>query len=268
MDLGLKGKTAIVTGAASNIGKAIAVGLFSEGANVVIVDLDVEQAEKVAASLNARSEGNQAVFIRTDVGDKDQVEVMSKTVLKNFGSVEILVNNAGWTANNLFLNKPYSDFEKEVSINLWGPINCIRSIAPSMIENKYGKIVNIGSDAGRVGEYNEAVYGACKAGVISLTKTLAIEFGKHGINVNCVCPGLTLPDNPADDAGIDSLWHPDSPQSKIFRDEATMKKVVKHYPLRRAGVPEDLVPMVMMMASDHTSYVTGQTISVSGGYAM
>lgn len=268
MDLGLKGKTAVVTGAASNIGKAIATGLFREGANVVVVDLDVDQAEKVVAEFNAGADGNEALFIKCDVGNKDQVEAMANSVMDKFGSIEVLVNNAGWTANNLFLNKPYSDFEKEVSINLWGPINCIRAIAPSMIENKYGKIVNIGSDAGRVGEYNEAVYGACKAGVISLTKTLAIEFGKHGLNVNCVCPGLTLPDNPAADAGIDSLWHPDSPQSKIFRDEEVMKKVVKHYPLRRAGVPEDLVPMVMMMASDQTSYVTGQTISVSGGYAM
>ncbi|MBT4890313.1 MAG: SDR family oxidoreductase [Rhodospirillales bacterium] len=268
MDLGLKGKTAIVTGAASNIGKAIAVGLFGEGANVVVVDLDTEQAEKVVANLNASSDGNEAMFVKADVGNKEQVEAMAKSVMDKFGSIEVLVNNAGWTANNLFLKKPYSDFEKEISINLWGPINCIHAIAPSMIENKYGKIVNIGSDAGRVGEYNEAVYGACKAGVISLTKTLAIEFGKHGINMNCVCPGLTLPDNPGEDAGIDSLWHVDSPQSKIFSDEETMKKVVKHYPLRRHGVPEDLVPMVMMMASDQTSYVTGQTISVSGGYAM
>ncbi|MBT3558345.1 MAG: SDR family oxidoreductase [Rhodospirillales bacterium] len=268
MDLGLKGKTAIVTGAASNIGKAIAVGLFGEGANVVIIDLDVAQAEKVVADLNGNSDGNEAMFVKADVGNREEVGAMAEAVMTKFGSVEILVNNAGWTANNLFLNKPYSDFEKEVSINLWGPINCIHAIAPSMIESKYGKIVNIGSDAGRVGEYNEAVYGACKAGLISLTKTLAIEFGKHGLNLNCVCPGLTLPDNPAADAGIDSLWHPDSPQSKIFRDEETMKKVVKHYPLRRHGVPEDLVPMVMMMASDKTSYVTGQTISVSGGYAM
>ncbi len=268
MDLGLKGKTVIVTGAASNIGKAIATGFFEEGANVVVVDLDAEQAEKVTSNFNANADGNRAMFFQTDVGNREQVSDMTKAVIKEFGAIDVLVNNAGWTANNLFLNKPYSDFEKEISINLWGPINCIHAAAPSMIENKSGKIVNIGSDAGRVGEYNEAVYGACKAGVISLTKTLAIEFGKHGINVNCVCPGLTLPDNPGEDAGIDSLWHPDSPQSKIFRDEETMKKVVKHYPLRRHGVPEDLVPMVMMMASDRTSYVTGQTISVSGGYAM
>ncbi len=267
MDLGLKGKTAVVTGAASNIGKAIAVGLFEEGANVVIVDLDAEQAEKVTANLNAKADGNRAIFIKADVGDITQVEAMAKSALDTFGSVEVLVNNAGWTANELFINKPYSDFQKEISINLWGPINCIRSLAPSMIENRYGKIINIGSDAGRVGEFKEAVYGACKGGVITLTKALAVEFGKYGINVNVVCPGLTLPDDP-EDAGINSLWHADSPQSKIFRDEEVMKKVVKHYPLRRHGVPEDLVPIVLMMASDQTSYVTGQTISVSGGYAM
>ncbi len=267
MDLGLSGKTAIVTGAASNIGKAIAVGLFEEGANVVVVDLDDDQAKRVVADLNASASGNEAVFIRADVGDRGQVEEMAKTALDRFGQVDILVNNAGWTANELFLGKPYSDFEREISVNLWGPINCIRSIAPSMIERSYGKIVNIGSDAGRGGEFKEAVYGACKGGVITLTKALAVEFGKYGINVNVVCPGLTLPDDPAD-AGLNSLWHADSPQNKIFRDEEVMKKVVRHYPLRRHGVPDDIVPLVLMMASDQTSYVTGQTVSVSGGYAM
>lgn len=266
MDLGLQGKIAIVTGGASNIGKAITVGLFEEGANVVIADVDAEQGAKVAADLNA-SGREGAFFVKTDVGKKDAVEELTNWTLDKFGQIDILVNNAGWTANNLFMEKPYSDFEREIELNLWGPIHCIRAMAPSMIERKYGKIVNIGSDAGRVGEYNEAVYGACKAGVINLTKALAVEFGKHSLNLNCVCPGLTLPSDP-DDAGTNSLWHKDSPQSKIFSGEDTMKKVVRHYPLRRAGTPEDLVPTVLLMASDLSSYMTGQTISVSGGYAM
>jgi len=266
MDLGLQGKTAVITGGASNIGKAITVGLFEEGVNVVIADVDGPQAERVAADLNATGREG-AFFVKTDVGKRDQVENLTKWTLEKFGQIDILVNNAGWTANEYFMKKPYSDFEREIELNLWGPIHCIRAMAPSMIERSYGKIITIGSDAGRVGEFKEAVYGACKGGVIALSKALAREFGRSGINLNVVCPGLTLPDDP-DDAGINSLWHSDSPQNKIFRDEETMKKVVRHYPLRRHGVPDDLVPMVLLLASDLTSYVTGQTISVSGGYAM
>ncbi len=266
MDLGLQDKVAIVTGGASNIGKAITVGLFEEGAKVIIADVDETQGERVAADLNARGpEG--AFFVKCDVGKRDAVEELTRWTLDKFGQIDILVNNAGWTANALFIDKPYSDFEREIELNLWGPIHCIRAMAPSMIERKYGKILTIGSDAGRVGEYNEAVYGACKAGVDNLSKALAKEFGKHNINLNVVCPGLTLPSDP-NDAGTNSLWHKDSPQSKIFSGEETMKKVVKHYPLRRAGTPEDLVPTVLLMVSDQSSYMTGQTISVSGGYAM
>ena len=136
-----------------------------------------------------------------------------------------------------------------------------------MMERTYGKIISIGSDAGRVGEYNEAVYGACKGGVITLSKALAREFGKYKLNLNVVCPGLTLPESP-EDAGANSLWHEESHQSQIFQNEETLKKVVRHYPLRRVGVPDDIVPLVLLLASDLTSYVTGQTISVSGGYAM
>ena len=266
MDLGLSGKTAIVTGGASNIGKAIVEGLFAEGASVVIADIDEKQAGRVVKTL-CESGRDEVLFIKTDVGDQAQVAQMTQRALDRFGQIDILVNNAGWTNNALFINKSFEEFEREIAINLWGPIHCIKAVAPGMIERSYGKIVNIGSDAGRVGEYNEAVYGACKGGLITLTKALAREFGRHKLNLNVVCPGLTLPENP-EDAGDNSLWHADSHQSQIFRNEETMKKVVRHYPLRRAGVPADLVPMVLLLASDKTSYVTGQCISVSGGYAM
>jgi 2-hydroxycyclohexanecarboxyl-CoA dehydrogenase len=266
MDLGLKGKVAIVTGGASNIGKAITEGFFEEGASVVIVDIDDRQAERVVTQL--RSSGREDVlYVKTDVGDRQQVQQMADLALQRFGRIDVLVNNAGWTRNALFLKKSYDDFEKEVAINLWGPIHCIRAVAPSMIERSYGKIITIGSDAGRVGEYNEAVYGACKGGMIALTKALAREFGKHQLNVNIVCPGLTLPGNPTD-AGDQSLWHPGSHQSQVFQNQETLAKVVRNYPLRRVGQPDDIVPMVLMLASDKTSYVTGQCISVSGGYAM
>jgi len=266
MDLGLSGKTAIVTGGASTIGKAIAEGLLAEGANVVIADIDTDQGERVAAEMAATGPGG-VLFTHTDVGNREQVEQMTAAALDQFGQIDILINNAGWTNNDLFINKSFEDFEKEVAINLWGPIYAIKAAAPSMIERKYGKIITIGSDAGRVGEYNEAVYGACKGGCITLSKALAREFGKHGINVNVVCPGLTLPEDPSD-AGPNSLWFHDSHQSRIFQNEETLNKVVRRYPLRRVGVPSDIVPIVLMLSSDLTSYVTGQTISVSGGYAM
>jgi 2-hydroxycyclohexanecarboxyl-CoA dehydrogenase len=265
MDLGLSGKTAIVTGGASNIGKAISEGLSREGANVVIADVDEAQSQRVVEDL--QTAGGKAMFVKTDVGDREQVQIMADRALEAFGQVDILVNNAGWTSNGLFIKKSYDEFEKEIAINLWGPIYCIRAVAPSMIGRCYGKIITIGSDAGRVGEYNEAVYGACKGGMITLSKALAREFGKYKLNVNVVCPGLTLPENPGD-AGDNSLWHEGSHQSQIFQNEETLAKVVRHYPLRRVGTPGDIVPIVLLLASDQTSYVTGQTISVSGGYAM
>jgi 2-hydroxycyclohexanecarboxyl-CoA dehydrogenase len=266
MDLELSKKTAIVTGGASNIGKAIAEGFSAEGANVVVADVDKKQAERVVEELNKMGDGD-AIFLETDVTDAAQVEQMAAQTLEHFGQIDILVNNAGWTANDLFLNKPVSDFEREIAINLWGPINCIRAVAPSMIDRSYGKIITIGSDAGRVGEYNEAVYSACKGGVISLSKALAREFGKYNLNVNVVCPGLTLPES-ADDAGAESLWHEGSHQSRIFQDDAVLAKVVRRYPLRRHGVPNDIVPLVLLLASDKSSYTTGQVVSISGGYAM
>ncbi len=266
MDLKLAAKTAIVTGGASNIGKAIAEGFAAEGAHVVVADIDTKQAERVVEELGTLGDGD-ALFVEADVTDATQVEQLAAQTLERFGQIDILVNNAGWTANGLFLDKPVSDFEREIAINLWGPINCIRAVAPSMIERTYGKIITIGSDAGRVGEYQEAVYSACKGGVISLSKALAREFGKYNLNVNVVCPGLTLPEN-ADDAGAQSLWHKDSHQSRIFQDDAVLAKVVRRYPLRRHGVPNDIVPLVLLLASDKSSYTTGQVVSVSGGYAM
>ena len=132
MDLELNGKTAIVTGGASNIGKAIVEGLVAEGANVVIADVDREQGARVADELDKVGDGD-AIFVEADVTDAAQIEQMTATMLERFGQIDILINNAGWTANDLFLNKPVSDFEREIAINLWGPINCIRAIAPSMI---------------------------------------------------------------------------------------------------------------------------------------
>ena len=266
MDLGLTGKTAIVTGGASNIGKAIVGGFSAEGANVVIADVDQDQAQRLLEQLRGSGD-DRALAVKADVTDRGEVEALVSRTVEAFAQIDILVNCAGWTRDALFLDKPVDEFEREIAINLWGPINCIRAVAPLMVEKGYGKIVNIGSDAGRVGEYNEAVYSACKGGVITLSKALARELGRHRINVNAVCPGLTLPENP-EDAGANSMWHRDSAQSRFFQNEETLAKVARRYPLKRIGVPRDIVPMVLLMSSDRTSYVTGQVVSVSGGYAM
>ncbi len=140
MDLGLAGKTAIVAGGASNIGKAISEGLFAEGASVVIADVDEQQAQRVVSNFQAGGR-EDVLFVKTDVGDRAQVEHMAAQTVERFGQIDILVNNAGWTNNALFVNKSYEDFEREIAINLWGPIHCIRAVAPAMIERAYGKLL-------------------------------------------------------------------------------------------------------------------------------
>jgi 2-hydroxycyclohexanecarboxyl-CoA dehydrogenase len=262
MDLNLVGKTAIVTGGGSNIGRAIVLAFAREKANVVIADLDEAQGQKVANE--ASSLGCKALAIKTDVTNYDLVAAMVKGTIDKFGRLDILINNVGWTFDRLFIEKPRAEWEKEVSINLWGVLNCTRAVLDHMIGRKYGKIISIGSDAGRMGEYREAVYAACKGGIIAMSKSLAREVGRYGINVNVICPGVTVPENP-DYAGDLSMWK--GPMAQIFTPEA-QEKAAKAYPLRRLGKPEDVANAVVFLASDAASFMTGQTISVSGGYTM
>ena len=262
MDLNLAGKTVIVTGAGSNIGRGIALAFAKEKANVVIADLDESQGQKVAREAN--NLGGKTIAVKTDVTDVKSVEDMVKKTIEEFGGVDILVNNAGWVADRLFIEKPRAEWEKEVNIIFWGCINCSRAVVDHMIERKYGKIISISSDAGRIGEYREAVYAGCKGGVIALSKALARELGRHGINVNVICPGLSVPEV-QEHAGSLSMWKGDLAQ--VFTPEV-QEKAAKAYPLRRLGKPEDVANAVVFLASDAASYITGQTISVSGGYTM
>jgi 2-hydroxycyclohexanecarboxyl-CoA dehydrogenase len=262
MDLNLAGKVVIVTGGGSNIGRGIVLSFAKEGPNVVIADIDEVQAQKVAKEANDL--GGKAIVIKTDVTDVDSVTAMVKKTLEQFGKIDVLVNNVGWGMDRLFIEKPRTEWEKEVNINFWGVINCTRAVLDHMIERKYGKIISISSDAGRMGEYREAVYAGCKGGVIAMSKALARELGRYGINVNVVCPGMTLPESP-EHAGELSMWK--SPMAQFLTPEV-QEKAAKAYPLRRLGKPQDVANVVVFLASDVASFITGQTISVSGGYTM
>ena len=169
MELGLRGKSVIVTGGGSNIGRAIVHAFAQEGSNITIAELAPSQGEKVAAEVLAMGTGSKVQVVATDVTQHEQVNKMVEQAIAEFGSVDVLVNNVGWTVDRLFLEKPRAEWEKEVQVNLWGAINCMHGVLPHMTERESGAIVNISSDAGRMGEYREAVYSACKAGIIALS---------------------------------------------------------------------------------------------------
>ncbi|MBI4308266.1 MAG: glucose 1-dehydrogenase [Chloroflexi bacterium] len=266
MDLKLAGKTVIVTGAGSNIGRGIALAFGAEKSSVVIAELNEAQGARVADEVKAQ--GARALFVKTDVTDPASVTRMVDTALKTFGKIDALVNNVGWTKDLLFMEKTREEWEKEVKINFWSVVNCTRAILEHFIAQKSGAVVSIGSDAGRMGEFREAVYGAMKGGVIALTKALARENGRYGIRLNVVCPGMTLPAS-QEHVSAESMWNKEKGVgSWIISDPELVERIKKNYPLRRIGRPEDVANAVVFLASDAASFITGQTLSVSGGYTM
>jgi 2-hydroxycyclohexanecarboxyl-CoA dehydrogenase len=258
MDLGLAGRGVVVTGGASNIGRAIVHAFAAEGARVLIADLDLERAR-----LTAEEAVGPVITCRTDVADWDSVLAMAAQAKAELGSVSVLVNCAGWTVDRMFMDKPRAEWEREIAVDMWGFINCARALLEGMIENRRGRIVSVSSDAGRIGEWREAVYSGTKAGVIAMSKAIAREVGKHGITLNVVCPGF-VPGR-AESSGHESVWAGD--QGAQFTPEV-LERVARSYPLRRLGTPEDVAPAVLFLASDQAAYITGQTLSVSGGYTM
>ena len=257
MELGLRGKHVIVTGGGTNIGRAIVHAFGTEGSRISIAELVPEQGEKVAAEVAAMDTGAVVNVIPTDVTDPEKVAIAK------FGPVDVLVNNVGWTVDRLFMEKPRSEWEREVQVNLWGAINCIHAVLPGMIERESGSIVCISSDAGRMGEYREAVYSACKAGVIALSKSVARETGRYGLRLNVVCPGLVVPPDEEEISG-ESMW---TEMRSIFTEEVK-EKVERNYLFRRMGKASEVANAVVFLSSDAASYITGQTLSVSGGYTM
>jgi 2-hydroxycyclohexanecarboxyl-CoA dehydrogenase len=248
----LRGRAAIVTGSASGIGRAIALALAREGAQVAIVDLNADGARETAAAIEGA--GGVAAAYPLDITDVAAVDTMADAVAARWNGLHILVNCAGWDTPMPFVDTTPEFWERILAINLKGPLACTRAALRHMIKQESGKIVTIASDAGRVGSTGEAVYSAAKGGLIAFTKTVAREVARHRINVNCVCPG------PSDTPLFQKEFAAASPKLA-----ESLKRVI---PWGRLGVPDDVAPAVVFLASDDASFITGQTLSVSGGLTM
>ena len=244
----LEGKIAIVTGAARGLGRGIAERLAAEGAVVVVTDVNGEGAQQTATEL-----GGSAVGVGCDVSDYDSVEAMVADVRDRYGQIDVLVNNAGWDRAAPFLELDRDLWPRIIGINLVGVLNTSKAVLPIMAEQGSGSVVNISSDAGRVGSSGEAVYSAAKGGVIAFTKSMAREMARKQVRVNVVCPGPSDTQLFAEFAGD---------------NDKLREALTKAIPLRRLGQPEDVAGAVAYFASDDSTYVTGQTVSVSGGLTM
>ncbi len=257
MDLGLKGWVALVTGSGSGIGQAIALAFAREGVAVLINDLNAAACEETLGLLRQARTGGQALPF--DVADARAVEA----AIVSAGRIDILVNNAAVMVNNLaFVEKQIADCEREIQVSLFGTLNCSRAVLPGMIDRRRGRIVNIVSDAARVGQEKEVAYSAAKGGVISFTKSLAREVGQHGITVNAVSPAAT--DTPLRRALLKRLEEKMGAEGVATREE----KVRRAYPMRRIGHPEDTAALVTFLTSSQASHMTGQICSVNGGFSM
>lgn len=251
---GLKDKVIVVTGGAGGMGEAICRRLTEEGARVALFDLDADAARKVAGELSV--DGKQVHVEIVDITDSAAVEAAVESTEQALGPIDVLVNNAGWDRFRRFLDTDEALRNKVIAINLQGPLNMHFSVLKRMAARGRGNVVSIASDAGRVGSSGQAVYSACKGGVIAFTKTMAREMVRKGVRLNCVCPGPT-----------------DTPMLKAFMDEGEQGKKVydalqKAVPMGRLGQPEDIPGIVAFFASDDSAFMTGQVVSVSGGLTM
>lgn len=248
MDLGLRGKTALITGGASGLGKETAATMAAEGVRVMIADVNEATLETARVELAAKT-GAVIEAVRIDVRQMESCAAAVEAAISRFGGLDILVNSAGIGGpTTFFAQTEAKDWDDLIAINLVGVMNCCRAVTDHMIERGSGKIVSIASEAGKANEKRMVVYGATKGGVISLTRGLAAELGRYNINVNAVCPGVTR-----------------TPMT-AYIDAEMEKQASRFYPLGRLGEPEDIAPMITFLASDRASWITGQAISVSGGF--
>jgi 2-hydroxycyclohexanecarboxyl-CoA dehydrogenase len=251
---GLQNKTVIVTGGGGGIGGATCRRFGEAGSRVAVFDINLESAAKTAADISQA--GGVAQAFRCDITDHEGVKAAVAAAEAALGPISILVNNAGWDIFRLFKDTTPADWQKLIAINLTGALNVHHAVLPGMLERRHGRIVNIASDAARVGSSGEAVYAACKAGLVGFSKTIAREHARHGISVNVVCPGAT--------------------NTALFEDykkgagnpEKLEEAFRRATPMGRIGEPEDLPGAILFFASDDAAYVTGQVLSVSGGLTM
>jgi 2-hydroxycyclohexanecarboxyl-CoA dehydrogenase len=251
---GASPRTALVTGGGRGIGRAVAEGLAADGFAVFIADLRLEEAQEVADAIAGN--GGRASAVEADVADSESVAAAVRAAEDAFGRVDVLVNNAGWDDLKPFLETDEAFWDRVIDINFKGPLRFTRLILPGMIERGWGRIINIGSDAGRVGSSLESVYSGAKGGLIAFTKTIARETARSGVTANVVCPGPT--DTPF-------LHETMSAQGDA---DAVLGAMVKSVPMRRLAAPEEIAAAVRFFAGDEAGYVTGQTLSVSGGLTM
>lgn len=241
----LDGKTALITGGASGIGKATVLTFARQGARVICADINEARAAEVAREATEAKLTVSAVGV--DLGDPKSARRCAADVIARHGRVDLLINAAGWNDIQPFTENAPDYMDKVIAINLGGLVHLTQALLPPMIEAKQGKIVNVSSDAGRVGSGGETVYAAAKGGVIAFTKSLAREVARYAINVNCVCPGPT-----------------DTPMLAT-RPEKLREAFIKAIPFRRFAKPEEIADAVLFFASPRSDYITGQVLSVSGG---
>ena len=249
-----EGKTVLVTGGGGGIGGATSRRFAREGARVAVCDLDLAAAERVAGAIHEA--GGQAQAFRCDITDRASVNAAVAAVAQALGPIDVLVNNAGWDVFKPFTKTEPAQWDKLIAINLTGALHMHHAVLPGMAARKAGRIVNIASDAARVGSSGEAVYAACKGGLVAFSKTIAREHARHGITVNVVCPGPT-----------DTALFADYKQG-AGNPEKLMEAFTRSIPLGRIGQPDDLPGAIVFFASDDAAFVTGQVLSVSGGLTM
>jgi 2-hydroxycyclohexanecarboxyl-CoA dehydrogenase len=259
MDLGLKDKSVLITGAGRGIGRAIALGFAKEGACVAVNDIKPELAEAVVEEVTRL--GAKAMACVADITSYENVTRMVQDIVTRFGGIHVLVNNAGvGDQGKLFLDQTQEDWDRVLRLGLMGTIYCNRAVLEHMVKQKEGKIIAIGSDAGRVGEPHMAAYSASKGGIISHCKALARELGPSGININVVSPGAT-----ETETTLERRKEREKAMGKEKAD-ALLQKILKAYPLRRYAQPEEIAAAVLFLASQRANFITGQVLSVSGGY--
>lgn len=244
----LEGKVAVVTGAASGIGLATAEALAQAGAHVVIADIARDKGEAAACALQKKN--CKADYVHLDITDDSSITAFAHTVESKVGATDVLVNGAGWGQIKPFWEMPFDVWNKIVALNLVGPMKLVKAFLPKMMERNGGKIVNVSSDAGRVGSSGETVYAGAKGGLISFTKSLAREVARYNINVNCVCPG------------------PTETPLLLAVPEKHLEGFKRAIPFRRFGKPHEVADAILFFASSRSDYVTGQVLSVSGGLTM